>query len=201
MNLNQNRNQNAAASSNAGTSAIKLNDLLFELDSHYQARTTEEKLFLKNLHTYVQTHYEASVRNKDAYFGNNERSGISAYLLSLLETFLRSPMLQGLVFWIILHYLSFRFKPGQAMLEQIASGQVTLEQILSGQKHSLFFDALLGIISFAVALLSARQNWHRRTMALRRYGETWVRHSYMLTKYQDEILRYLSATAPYNTLY
>ena len=173
-------NQAAAPSSGSAEPKTEMDALLDLLDSQYPAVTPADKLFLKRLRVYIRTHQEKKDKNHDAYFNSNKNAGVWQFLLSVLEAFRSSPVLLGILIWAILSGLSVLYTP--------AGGFPPLLQ------------AVLGVISFAVALISARQNLRRRTLLLRRYGETWVRHTCMLTKYNDEILRYLSASPPYSTL-
>lgn len=172
-------NRDAASPSKLKSSNVEMDELLSLLDSQYQAVTPAEELFLKSLHARIHTHQVKKSENHDAYFNSNRNAGILQLLLSVLEAFRSSPILLGILLWVILAQLSFVYTPKEGF--------------------PLLFQGVLGIISFVIALISARQNLRRRTLLLRRYGETWVRHSCMLTKYYDEILRYLSASAPYNT--
>ena len=157
----------------------RLETLFQEVSAEYGQTTPEERTFLKTVKNYIKVSVHSRNKNKPAYFSGNQQAGQNEQV----RTFLNEQ--KNNFFMMIIYIVTGIF----ALFAGITSSQ----KIVSVIAPFLFVAWVL----FSV-WITMRSEKKRRELLLKRYGETWVRHSCTVAYYEEEMVRFLCRIAPYD---
>ncbi len=146
--------------------------------------TIEEKYFLEKLNDWLDEHSKSREKNKKDYWSLNEKliawiatkSGLDkmiVFVLSLVSAIM--PFIGSILTLKILSILNFETE----IWKFIIAGCVFL------------------IVTFVVGIVWYKQMNLKKRLQLRKYGETWIRHTVMEAVYEKEILSYICSVGEY----
>lgn len=142
----------------------------------------EEKYFLEQIKDYQNYHEQKATINKDKYFGNNKNMIKSQYIKNILKSV-------GAILTSIVSAVGTT-----AVLKKISE---ILKVSLENQILAFIFIMAIVLVVIMIFYLDFPEK-KRKELKLRRYGETWVRHSIAISKYEKEIMEYTYGLGDYN---
>lgn len=157
----------------------RLETLFQEVSAEYGQTTPEEETFLKTVKNYIKASVHSRNKNKPAYFSGNQQAGQN----ERVRTFLNQE--KNNFFMMITYIVTGIF----ALFAGITSPQKIVSVIVS------FLFVAWVLFSVWITMCSEKK---RRELLLKRYGETWVRHSCTVAYYEEEMVRFLCRIAPYD---
>ena len=157
----------------------RLETLFQKVSAEYSQITPEEGLFLETMEDYIKTSVQSRNRNKPSYFSGNQQADRNERVRTFLDQeknsfFTSIPYIVAAVF---------------ALFAEIISTQKIVSVIVS------FLFVAWVLFSVWITMRSEKK---RRELLLKRYGETWVRHSCTVSYYEEEMVRFLCRISPYD---
>lgn len=155
-------------------------EMLFQkVSAEYDRNNPEEHLFLETMEYCVKTSVHSRNKNKPAYFSGNQQADRNERARTFLEQ-------EKNRFFTLISYI---VAGAVALLAGITSPQKIVSVIAP------FLFAAWVLVSVWITMRSEKK---RRELLLKRYGETWVRHSCTVSYYEEEMVRFLCGIAPYD---
>lgn len=177
-----------------------LETLFQKVSAEYDRNSPEEGTFLKTMDNYIKTSVQSRNKNKLAYFSGNQQADQNEKAMAFLDQ-------KGNEFFTFISYI----EKAMAFLDQeknrsftlisyiVAGATALLAGITSPQKIVSVIAPFLFVawVLFSV-WITMRSEKKRRELLLKRYGETWGRHSCTVAYYEEEMVRFLCRIAPYD---